>query len=66
MHRHLLSFNTRKSLCNHLGEDAGQEVAELIAKLTARIEWLENHKVDVTPIAPGSNFAAAHPQSPSQ
>ncbi len=49
-----LSFNTRKSLAVHLGEPAGQEIADLLQRMAARIEALERTKVDVTPIAPGS------------
>ena len=47
-----LSFNTRKSLCVHMNEKAGTELAEIIEFLLARIEHLERSKVDVTPIAP--------------
>jgi len=48
-----LSFNTRKSLANHLGELAGQELTEFLHQLMARIENVERGKVDVTPIVPG-------------
>ncbi len=47
-----LSFNTRKSLCNQLGEAAGNEVADLLQQLIRRVELLERTKVDVTPIVP--------------
>ena len=47
-----LSFNTRKALNVHLGETAGQEVANLLQKLAARVEELERTKVSVTPVAP--------------
>ena len=47
-----LSFNTRKSLCNQLGEAAGNEVADLLQQLVRRVELLERTKVDVTPIVP--------------
>ena len=47
-----LSYNTRKALCVHLGEPAGMEVANLLQRLSARIEQLERTKVNVTPIAP--------------
>jgi hypothetical protein len=50
-----LSFNTRKSLCVHLNERAGAELAEVIEFLLDRIEQLERSKVDVTPIAPSSS-----------
>jgi hypothetical protein len=49
-----LSFNTRKSLSVQLGDAAGQEIANLLQKLSARIEELERTKVSVTPIAPES------------
>ena len=48
-----LSFNSRKSLCNHLGEAAGNEVADLLQKLQSRLEMVERTKVNVTPIVPG-------------
>ena len=47
-----LSFNTRKALCNHLTENAGKELADLIQQLVARIEHLEHNKVDITRIIP--------------
>ena len=50
-----LSFNTRKSLCVHLNERAGEELAEVIEFLLDRIEQLERSKVDITPIAPSSS-----------
>jgi hypothetical protein len=49
-----LSFNTRKSLANHLGELAGQELTEFLHHLMARIESVERGKVDVTPIVPAA------------
>ena len=56
-----LSFNTRKSLSNHLGELAGQELSEFLHQLLARIENVERSKVDVTPIVPGNaSILAAH------
>lgn len=58
-----LTFNTRKSLSNHLGEEAGAEMAELIMQLTARIEQLERNKVDITPIAPGQHVGQSQPSS---
>lgn len=45
-----LSFATRKALCVHLGESAGNEVANLLQHLARRIDELERNKVDVTPI----------------
>jgi hypothetical protein len=50
-----LSFNTRKALCVHLGDSAGQEIANLLQKLAARVEELERSKVSVTPVAPESS-----------
>lgn len=47
-----LSFTTKKALCVHLGEPAGQEIAQLLVSLTERIEHLEQNKVDVIPIIP--------------
>lgn len=47
-----LSFNTRKSLCNHLGEAAGNELADFLQQLSARLEKVERTKVDITPIVP--------------
>lgn len=54
-----LSFNTRKSLCVHMNEHAGTEVAEVIEFLLDRIEQLERSKVDVTPIAPSHSRPVA-------
>ena len=47
-----ISFNTRKSLCNHLGESAGNEVADLLQHLASRVDHVEQNKVDVTRIIP--------------
>ena len=47
-----LSFNTRKSLCNQLGDTAGNELADMLQQLMRRIDMLERNKVDVTPIVP--------------
>jgi hypothetical protein len=49
-----LSFNTRKSLCNHLGDLAGIELAEFLQQLKMRLELVERNKVDVTRIIPES------------
>ncbi len=54
-----LSFNVRKSLCNHLGEAAGNELANLIQDLQARLEQVERTKVNVTPIVPGDQVDLA-------
>ncbi len=48
-----LSFNVRKSLCNHIGEAAGNELADLIQDLQTRLEKVERTKVNVTPVVPG-------------
>ena len=47
-----LSFNMRKSLCNHLGDLAGAELAEFLQHLKSRLETIERTKVDVTPVVP--------------
>ncbi len=55
-----LSFNTRKSLCNHLGELAGAELAEFLQHLNARLEMVERNKVEITRIVPETRPAAYH------
>ena len=50
-----LSFNTRKSLCVQLGEDAGSELGDLLQALVARINELEQGKVDVIQSAPANS-----------
>ncbi len=47
-----ISFNTRKSLCNHLGDVAGNELADFLMKLMSRLERIERTKVDRMPIVP--------------
>ncbi|MCU0959423.1 MAG: hypothetical protein MUF48_04900 [Pirellulaceae bacterium] len=47
-----LSFNTRKSLCNHLGELAGRELAAYLLELQTRCDRLERTKVDRMPVVP--------------
>lgn len=52
-----LRFSTKKALCVQLGDEAGQEVVELLQALAERVNQLERSKVDVTPIirsAPGN------------
>jgi hypothetical protein len=49
-----ISFNTRKSLCNHLGDLAGNELADFLLKLKGRLERIERTKVDRMPIVPDS------------
>jgi hypothetical protein len=47
-----LSATSRKALCVHLGESAGNEIANLLQSLAERVTQLERTKVSVTPIAP--------------
>ncbi|MHB0957639.1 MAG: hypothetical protein ACYC0X_17990 [Pirellulaceae bacterium] len=47
-----LSFNTRKSLCNQLGDIAGNELADYLLRLKGRLEWMEHNKVDRMPVVP--------------
>ena len=47
-----LSYNSRKSLINNIGEAAGTEIANLINELVAEIEELRRTKVNVTEIVP--------------
>jgi len=49
-----LSFNTRKSLCNQLGDVAGSELAEFLLQLKGRLEKVERIKVDRMPVVPDS------------
>ncbi len=44
----------RKALCVQVGEDAGNELVDLIDTLINRIEELERGKVDVMNIVPTS------------
>lgn len=48
-----LSFEARKCLCIHLGEQAGNEIANLLVHLESRVSNVERSKVDVTTIVPG-------------
>jgi hypothetical protein len=50
-----LSYNARKALSVHVGEAAGNEIANLIQRMAAQIEELKRSKVNVTPIVPGLN-----------
>lgn len=53
MHQgHVLSFNTRKALCNQLGESAGKELADALDRLAARLAAVERDKVDVIRLVP--------------
>ncbi len=47
-----ISFNTRKSLCNHLGDMAGNELADFLHKLKGHLERIERNKVDRMPVVP--------------
>ena len=53
-----ISFNTRKSLCNHLGDLAGNELAEFLLKLKGQLERIERTKVDRMPIVPDTQTVA--------
>ena len=48
-----LSYNARKALSVHIGESAGNEIANLIQRMAAQIEELKRSKVNVTPVVPG-------------
>jgi hypothetical protein len=50
-----LSFNTRKSLCNQLGDKAGNELAEFLLQLQGRLEWMERNKVNRMPVVPDAS-----------
>ncbi|MFO7905075.1 MAG: hypothetical protein R6U98_20590 [Pirellulaceae bacterium] len=63
MTRDQLSFNTRKSLCNHLGELAGAELATFLQQLKNQVESMEQGKVDVTKIVPDSPSPGANTSS---
>jgi hypothetical protein len=57
-HEFRLSFNTRKALCVHLGENAGKELADVLTRLADRLEEVERGKVDVIQVVPGANLMA--------
>ena len=48
-----LSYSARKALSVHVGEAAGNEIANLIQRMATQIEELKRSKVNVTPIVPG-------------
>jgi hypothetical protein len=55
MHENLgLSYSARKALSVHVGETAGNEIANLIQRMAAQIEELKRSKVNVTPVVPGA------------
>jgi hypothetical protein len=47
-----LSYSARKALSVHVGEAAGNEIANLIQRMAAQIEELKRSKVNVTPVVP--------------
>ncbi|MEL6896617.1 MAG: hypothetical protein AAFP90_10980 [Planctomycetota bacterium] len=47
-----LSYNARKALTVHVGESAGEEIANLIQQMAEEIEELKRSKVNVTSIVP--------------
>lgn len=47
-----LSYNARKALTVHIGEQAGTEIANMIQKMATEIEELRRTKVSVTRIVP--------------
>ena len=49
-----LSDRARKALRVHVGEQAGQEIADVIGMLIQRIDDLERTKVSITRIVPGN------------
>ncbi|MFO0011420.1 MAG: hypothetical protein ACK553_01635 [Planctomycetota bacterium] len=50
-----LTASTRKALCVHLGENAGNEIAQLILSMAAQIDELKRTKVNVTQVIPDGN-----------
>ncbi len=48
-----LSYSARKALAVHVGESAGNEIANLIQRMAAQIEELKRSKVNITPVVPG-------------
>ncbi len=54
-----LSYNARKALAVHVGEEAGNEIANLIQRMAAQIEELKRSKVNVTPVVPGAKAEQA-------
>lgn len=58
-----LSYSARKALTVHIGETAGNEIANLIQRMAAQIDELKRSKVSVTQIAPGGKRVADHVSS---
>lgn len=54
-----LSYNSRKALTVHIGEQAGTEIANLIQRMALEIEELRRTKVNVTRIVPLQDHAYA-------
>ena len=54
-----LSYNARKALSVHVGDDAGNEIANLLQRMAAQIEELKRSKVNVTPVVPGAKQDAS-------
>lgn len=48
-----LSYSARKALAVQVGADAGNEIANLLQRMSAQIEELKRSKVNITPIVPG-------------
>ena len=56
-----LSYNARKALSVHVGEAAGNEIANLLQRMAAQIEELKRSKVNVTPVVPGAKAEEENP-----
>ncbi|WP_153558669.1 hypothetical protein [Roseimaritima sediminicola] len=54
-----LSYNSRKALTVHIGEQAGTEIANLIQRMATEIDELRRTKVSVTRIVPNQNRSFA-------
>lgn len=55
-----LSYQARKALTVHIGEAAGNEIANLLQRMAAQIEELKRSKVNVTQVVPGLKHEADH------
>ena len=53
-----LSFNSRKALAVHVGEEAATEIVDFLETVAQRVARLEKGKVDVMPIVPINANAA--------
>ncbi|MEM1226097.1 MAG: hypothetical protein AAGJ40_10380 [Planctomycetota bacterium] len=58
MKRPALSYNSRKALMVNIGEAAGSEIADLIARLSDEVEELRRTKVSITRIVPQTGDSA--------